>query len=41
MTKKFKGTPSRNTNGYYDTASFEISRKGDLINYLEAIARKG
>ncbi|MEK6841750.1 MAG: hypothetical protein AABX91_01200 [Nanoarchaeota archaeon] len=41
MTKKFKGTPSRNTNGYYDTASFEILRKMELTEYLDSLARKG
>ena len=39
--KKFKGTHSRNTNGYEDTASFEILRKDELIRYLEYLAEEG
>ncbi|MEK6812022.1 MAG: hypothetical protein AABX76_00525, partial [Nanoarchaeota archaeon] len=39
MTKKFKGTPSRNTNGYYDTASFEVHKKDGLISYLESLGK--
>ena len=39
IIERFKGTHSKRTEGYYDSASFGILQKHKLIEYIEQIAK--
>ena len=40
IARRFGGTHSRNTNGYYDDATFGILQRDELVDYLSRFPRE-